>query len=451
MSHAPSIAAFPPIERRPLRLLVRLIALSLLFSLSLGEAQEAPTTGRTAASTSPPAPTPEAIRLYLDDCITRGLQADLITKFGTDYRGLDLRGLPFKGYYQVGLETNLQGADFRDADLRGADFGHAQLNGADFRGADLRGARFTTANFEGADLTGATIGDAHFQECSFERAQLAGLDFSLATLNGCFFPGANLDDVVLQGVRNDLGWRRDMAGASLRNVDLSGMDFSLASLSGVDLTNANLEGVNFEQADLAGANLTGARLDGVYWEAAILDGVVGVEDTNLQDIRARADREAFEARQAADARSNSLREVLFNGAYLTTVLLTLVCCGIAWRRSSKKGWPLVLFAVNGVALIPLVFFFGVQYFGDEIAAQLPSLSPRLLGGFWILLWPASLVLSLVMTVGGLSLVISFLIWASDSERKDVRSVAVALIAASLLTLFHGVFLWFHAIVNAPTV
>ena len=416
------------------------IGFYLLLAYSQGKAQE--------PATAKPEPTPEAIRLYLDDCITRGLQADLITKFGTDYRGLDLRGLPFKGYYQVGLETILRGADFREADLRGADFGHARLEGADFRGADLRGARFTTANFEGADLTGAILGDVHFQECFFERAILTGLDFSGATLNGCYFPRANLDDVILQGVRNDLGWRRDMAGASLRNVDLSGMDFTLASLSGADLTNANLEGVIFDQANLREANLTGATLEGILWDAAILDGVVGVDEATRSFLEGKANRGAFEAREEAEETAATRMETAFNLSYLATALLTLGFCGVAWRRSPRKGWPLFLFLFNGIALIPLVFFYGVQYYEPGIASSFP---PKLLGGFWILLWPASLLHSILLALGGLCLVIHFTIWAADSERKDVRRVAVFLVIASALTILHGVFLWFHAYANAPMV
>lgn len=58
--------------------------------------------------------------------------------------------------------ANLVGADFSGADLREADLFNANLVGADFRGADLRGTDFRgadlcRANFRGADLRRSTL------------------------------------------------------------------------------------------------------------------------------------------------------------------------------------------------------------------------------------------------------------------------------------------------------
>jgi hypothetical protein len=52
-------------------------------------------------------------------------------------------------------DTNLRGADLREANLWEANLRGAALWGADLRGADLRGATLWKANLRGADLRGA--------------------------------------------------------------------------------------------------------------------------------------------------------------------------------------------------------------------------------------------------------------------------------------------------------
>lgn len=407
----------------------------LILVTTTGQAQDEP----------PERPTPEAISKYSRECILRDVPMNLVERFGTDFRELDLRDVDFKGVHRVGMESILSGVDFSGADLRGADFGAARLDGADFRGADLRGARFTTARFDNADFADAVIGNAHFQECWFTGANLSGLDFSSATLNGCFFKDANLDGAVLQGAQNDLGWR-DLTGASLREVDLSGFDFSDHNLSGADLTGADLTGVRFERANLSNANLTDAVIDGIVVDAAILEGVTGLEEATLEALHDDADRESFEAREAAAARLESS----IPWFYGTVVLLTFVFYGLAWRRSPQKSLPVMLMIVNLLALSPPVFYFLLnlnetrEFVGDN-----PEFA-KSIGLMWIMIWPSGVLCSLALMPGGLIVAIWQVVRAARGPR-EIRRAAIPLIVAGLLTTVHGGFLFHCSFANAPTV
>lgn len=391
--------------------------------------------------------TPDAIREYARECVDRNAKMDLVKQFGTDFRDLDLRGFDLRGVFRAGMNTNLAGADFSGADLRGTNFGAAMLKDAVFRGADLRGAFFTTANLERADLSGAIVEDAHFQECFFTGANLSGLDFSGSTLNGCFFENANLNGAVLQGVSNDLGWRRDMSGASLRGVDLSAFDFSLGDLVGADFSGANLSGVNFEQADLSNANLADAVLDGVKVDAAILDGVTGLDESVLQELRSEADRPGFEARREAAERRKAQKKAIFSWSYRFAVLITFLFCGLSWWRPSGKAWPLILTLVNLFALVPPIVYFLLN---NHLDTLLRHASHREIGGLWIMIWPLGLLCSLAMMLGGLILGI-YLVFRAKKSGKEVLVESVPLLGGIACTVAHGAFLFFHSFANAPTV
>ena len=62
---------------------------------------------------------------------------------------------------RLGLcETNLGGADLRQAVLRSAKMARADLSDSDLRGADLRETDLRKANLKGADMTDADLSDA---------------------------------------------------------------------------------------------------------------------------------------------------------------------------------------------------------------------------------------------------------------------------------------------------
>lgn len=103
---------------------------------------------------------------------------------------------------------------------------------ADFRGADLKGANLKEADLEEADLKGANLEEADLRE-----ANLKGADLKWANLKGADLSEANLERV------------------DLRYADLENADLEKANLKGANLEVANLKWANLEEANLKGANL----------------------------------------------------------------------------------------------------------------------------------------------------------------------------------------------------
>ncbi|MFZ5731954.1 MAG: pentapeptide repeat-containing protein [Pseudomonadota bacterium] len=216
---------------------------------------------------------------------------------------------------------SLRGRDLRYAildrsDLRGADFTLANLTGASLVGADLRRATFgcessidlfeqlrsifgrplpeadnvtlpclTMANISlsSADLRQAKfLGDryrlmASHQKPSLARALLNGanidgldlsnMDFTLATMSGASAIGTNLSGAQLVGANLRYGkfagalfHTSELRFASLASGYFQGASFSEARLVGADLSSADLRG-----ADFGGALLTAARFRARAW------------------------------------------------------------------------------------------------------------------------------------------------------------------------------------------
>lgn len=105
-------------------------------------------------------------------------------------------------------QANLDGADFRGAILKEADFYAASLRHADFRWANLNGAYFASTDLQGARLRKSNLGGTVFFE-----ADLRGADLTVCRLD----PMTVLIDVVLDSTTKlgDISWN----GALLNQID----------------------------------------------------------------------------------------------------------------------------------------------------------------------------------------------------------------------------------------
>jgi hypothetical protein len=124
-------------------------------------------------------------------------------------------------------EGELYNANFRETDLRGADFHFMSY-------ANRYGANLKTASFYRADLRDAT----------FIQADLGGANFCEANL--C---NANLSSAHL-------------VYAEFRNADLTNVDFEESDLTKADLRGANVSGARFKKAILSEAKLDNIRTCG---------------------------------------------------------------------------------------------------------------------------------------------------------------------------------------------
>jgi uncharacterized protein YjbI with pentapeptide repeats len=111
---------------------------------------------------------------------------------GASFSGADLRGalLP----YARGI-----GVNFRGANLQSSDLTHGQFQGADFSTAQIQ-----EANLTGARLQGALFRDAQLQAAILTRAQLQGAVLDHAQLRETNFTGAAVNASQLLGTE----WQR---------------------------------------------------------------------------------------------------------------------------------------------------------------------------------------------------------------------------------------------------
>jgi len=119
---------------------------------------------------------------------------------------------------------------------------------------------------------------------NFKGADLTGVDFSHATLNNCNFEQADISHVNwshVEGTRSTIDFTHTrmqlLVSRKGTNGIYSDLDISDRHLAGVDLIKANLSGAdltcsNLEHADLTYANLTNVKAGGTDFRRANLTG-----------------------------------------------------------------------------------------------------------------------------------------------------------------------------------
>ncbi|GLS85587.1 hypothetical protein GCM10010873_05600 [Cypionkella aquatica] len=142
----------------------------------------------------------------------------------------------------------LSGTGFNDAVLAGANLQRSELVRSSFIGADLSGANLEKSLASRSDFSGASLRGARLVKAEFLRVS---------------FVGADLTD------------------ADLSNGDFYRNDFSNAKLSGANMNDAIMPRTVFTGAVMAGANLAGAFLERTHFENVDLSGVVGLEQSQL--------------------------------------------------------------------------------------------------------------------------------------------------------------------------
>lgn len=115
---------------------------------------------------------------------------------GADFTGATLRGAGLR-------DTDLSGAVFRGADLDGAMIENSRLAGADLCGADAKRARFTKSNLEGAAMRGVNLfmgglRKARLVETDLRGSNLFAVDFYKSVVGKTRFEAANLKRSQLQ-------------------------------------------------------------------------------------------------------------------------------------------------------------------------------------------------------------------------------------------------------------
>ena len=218
---------------------------------------------------------------------------------GGDFIEADLRGADLQGAYLENTNlvraklqganltgTRLWNADLADADapgailelavLQSAELASTQLQGANLSGANLRNANIISTRLQGADLSGANLRNANIISTRLQGADLSHADLRNAKITSTQLQGADLATAKLQN--SDLE-KTQLQGARLSGAWLQGARLFEANLQGANLEGAQLQGANLKGAKLQGADLTNTRLQGADFADARLQGSSGKPDS----------------------------------------------------------------------------------------------------------------------------------------------------------------------------
>jgi uncharacterized protein YjbI with pentapeptide repeats len=187
--------------------------------------------------------------------------------FDTPYLGRGSGSIKTSNFKEADLsKANLSNANFHKANLCKAKLRSADLSNALLRDAKLDGAKLHGARLHNTELTGANLSTANLSKANLSKANLSKANLSNANLSK-----ANLSEVNLS--------RANLSKANLSNAKLSGVNLRSTKLRGANLQNAELSKANFHGVDLTDVNLCGADLSGANLHKAYIN------NTNLRSAK----------------------------------------------------------------------------------------------------------------------------------------------------------------------
>lgn len=133
----------------------------------------------------------------------RGSLIDSGTPLGhTVFRDADMRRMRFLGTLKAGRPVYLENADLREADFSHANVSWFQFNGADMSDAILRNAVFECTNMERVNLAGADLTGANMGGIDLRKANLTGATMDKAFLNKTVMSDATISGASVQSLRS---------------------------------------------------------------------------------------------------------------------------------------------------------------------------------------------------------------------------------------------------------
>lgn len=135
------------------------------------------------------------------------------------------------------------------------------LSGLQVRGWSLRNPQFINAEFVGSKMTDQVIDGWQLLKCNFSRSSLSGVDFSIATLSGCLFAESILNS------------------CDFKHSQLPGINFSNSRAKYCDFENSYCNSSVFFGAELDHCNFSKTTLQGsTFGDSIISDSVFSESD-----------------------------------------------------------------------------------------------------------------------------------------------------------------------------
>lgn len=202
----------------------------------------------------------------------------LIDRFN---RRRDERQLKQQLLEQLGSRVNVVAVDAAERLWANGWWGDGTLRNAQLYRADLRGV-----DFGKADLTSVQFQDARGQKAKFDETSILpdnthwhqDVDLGIFTnsRHPYYWRGYGLRERRLR--------RADFRGVNLRGADLRGCDLRGANLTGANLIAARMEGAKLEDADFTGAQFS--------TETLLPDGSLYLDETSIKRFGAQLRNEA---------------------------------------------------------------------------------------------------------------------------------------------------------------
>lgn len=166
-----------------------------------------------------------------------------------DFTGADLSRL------------DLRGANFSRALLESVDFSHSQLDGVNFSEAVLARAEFNQASLCHAVFDHASLAFAHCRHSDFSGAHFLSTVWHETVLENCCFDGASLSEMVVHNaaIWQSRFQQAALDNILFLGLTLTEPDFSAASLTKVSFVQCNLDKADFAEALLTGCSWVGSR------------------------------------------------------------------------------------------------------------------------------------------------------------------------------------------------
>ena len=207
-----------------------------------------------------------------------------------DLTGINLANVNFVGDPLDLAGTTMHGATLTNTQLPLAELQGATLTDINAAGLNLNGAHLAAGagSPNAAVLSGATT---NLQSADFVNADISGVHFSSADISNADFTralGNNVDFTGVKATSTTFAFAHlyGNAGAFDNARDLSNADFTGAVLAssvtqtgGFSLTSAPLTGAKFDQAICVACNFTGAQLGDGSFEGAYLPGATFTNTT----------------------------------------------------------------------------------------------------------------------------------------------------------------------------
>jgi uncharacterized protein YjbI with pentapeptide repeats len=123
---------------------------------------------------------------------------------GASFSGADLRGalLPYARAIAVNFRgANLQSSDLTHGQFQGSDFSTAQIQEANFTGARLQGALFRDSQLQAAILTRTQLQGAHLDHAQLRETNFTGAAITAEQLLGTDWQRAMLDPALMEQLK----------------------------------------------------------------------------------------------------------------------------------------------------------------------------------------------------------------------------------------------------------